>query len=468
MNCASGFRVFICIAAILSCRPNAKAVSATPSDHWTALDPDLKHFVTEKRELANELSQNLQVQVPPIVWHFFDAAEKGDWQTTSNDYYRIEGGAGRQGGRAWFPRAIWGPIHDTFGADEQFHLWNDRLLHRYGATLMRTIPDGSIYFGGTDPGRFVISALSASQNEGRPFFTLTQNTLADATYLDYLRDMYGEKIYVPTRDDLEHAFNAYLADAEARSKKHQLMPGEAFNIVNGRAQVSGLVAVMSINERLAKLIVEKNPSRAIYLEQSYAMEGLYGQSLPHGLIFKVEHHPLSQVPRPVMEANDQFWTAQCRALIGSAVTEHTSVAGLCSWIKRVFLQPESGAFKGNPAYLKDTAAALCYAHCRTAVAGYYRWWSKKSDKSEAARLTREADLAYRQSVALCPYNPGLVWNYANFLLQNQRTNDARVLIETTLNIDPGAHMNIQSVPFQRAMEKLRAEAKKLSNHKPKE
>ena len=462
MSWASFTKVFICIGTFLGCLSTANAANTSPDDHRTTLDPDFERFVIEKRALVKQLSEKHEVTVPPIVWSFFDAAQKGDWQTTSNQFRKIEAGTGRQGGDAWISLAIWGPMHDTFGAYEQFHSWNPQLLHRFGDTIMQKVPAGSIYFGGTDAGRFVVSALSASHSEGRPFFTLTQNALADASYLDYLRDIYGTKIYVPTIEDSRRVFQDYLADAQKRLEKNQLKEGESIKMVDGRLQVSGVVAVMAISELLVRVIIDKNPSHEIYLEESYALESLYGQSLPHGLIFKVNHQSLEQVPRPIVEADHQFWTDQCRALIGNVVQDGTSVPELCSWSERVFLHPESGGFEGNPAYVKDAQAPQYYSQCRSAIAAYYQWWSKKSEKSQSAGLTKEADFAYRQSVALSPYNPTVVWRYAEYLLQNQRTNDAKVLIETTLRIDPEKRMDIDSDQFKSAVKKLRAEARRFS------
>jgi tetratricopeptide (TPR) repeat protein len=462
MNWASLTKVSICIGALLGCLSIANAANTGPDDRRTTLDPDLERFMIEKRALVKQLGEKHEVTVPPIVWSFFDAAQKGDWETASNQFRRIEAATGRQGGDAWISREIWGPMHDTFGAYDQFHLWPPQLLHRFGDTLRQNIPAGSIYFGGTDAGRFIISALSTSHSEGHPFFTLTQNALADASYLDYLRDIYGAKIYVPSLEDSRQAFQEYLDDAQKRFEKNQPKEGESIKMVDGRFQVSGVIAVMMINELLVKVIIDKNPSREIYLEESYALESLYGRSLPHGLIFKVNHQPLEQVPQPVMEADHQFWTDQCRALIGNVVQTGTSVPELCSWSERIILRPESGVFGGNPAYLKDAQAPQYYSQCRSAIAAYYQWWSRKSDKSQTAGLNKEADFAYRQAIALSPYNPTVVWRYVDYLLQNQRTNDAKVLVETTLRIDPEKQMILDSEQLTSAMKKLRAEGRKLS------
>ena len=220
---------------------------------------------------------------------------------------------------------------------------------------------------------------------------------------------------------------------------------------------------MSINELLVKVIIDKNPTREIYLEESYALESLYGQSLPHGLIFKVTHQPLEQLPGPVVEADHQFWTDECRKLVGNVIEEVTSVTELCSWSERVLLRQESRSFEGDREFLKGAQAPQYYSQCRSALAAYYHWWSKQSEKSEAVSLANEADLAHRQAVALSPYNPTVVWRYADYLIQKQRTNDARLLIETTLRLDPEKRMDIDSDQLRGSLKKLRAQAANFSS-----
>ena len=92
----------------------------------------------------------------------------------------------------------------------------------------------------------MITAFTKSHAEGDPFFTLTQNALADGSYLDYLRAIYGAKIYIPTAEDSQNCFTNYVKDALRRLKENRLKPGENVKEVDGQVQVSGQVAVMSI------------------------------------------------------------------------------------------------------------------------------------------------------------------------------------------------------------------------------
>jgi tetratricopeptide (TPR) repeat protein len=59
-------------------------------------------------------------------------------------------------------------------------------------------------------------------------------------------------------------------------------------------------------------------------------------------------------------------------------------------------------------------------------------------KSDADRqnLSNEADLAFRQAFALCPYSPEAVFRYVQLLLQLNRLEDARLVAQTCLKLDP--------------------------------
>ena len=55
---------------------------------------------------------------------------------------------------------------------------------------------------------------------------------------------------------------------------------------------------------------------------------------------------------------------------------------------------------------------------------------------EKQRMAKEADFAFRQAFALCPNSPEALFRYANLLVGSNRIDDARLLAETTLKLDP--------------------------------
>ncbi len=53
-------------------------------------------------------------------------------------------------------------------------------------------------------------------------------------------------------------------------------------------------------------------------------------------------------------------------------------------------------------------------------------------------MLKEADFAFRQAFALCPYSPEAVSRYANLLLEQGWKKDAQALAATARKINPGS------------------------------
>ena len=54
---------------------------------------------------------------------------------------------------------------------------------------------------------------------------------------------------------------------------------------------------------------------------------------------------------------------------------------------------------------------------------------------EENRLQREADYAFKQAVALCPYSPEAVYRYSNLLATTQRVDDAILITQKCFEFD---------------------------------
>ena len=95
------------------------------------------------------------------------------------------------------------PIHETRGAFE-FCDWEPSLLQQYADGILSSIPDGSVYFDGTDPGRFLITMFRDTMKSPAiavltPKFVITQNVLVDTRYTEYLRLTQGDRLWLPSR-----------------------------------------------------------------------------------------------------------------------------------------------------------------------------------------------------------------------------------------------------------------------------
>jgi hypothetical protein len=408
-----------------------------------AVDPDLARFASAKQNQIREYEKELTNKVPSMVWSLFEAVRVDDWETATNLEARLNRASGRfpdNTDRAPAPALktlVWPCISEVIGAYEDFHLWNNKLLHRFGGEIISSIPKESIYFGGTDPGRFLISALSESHREGKPFFTITQNQLADGTYLAYLRKMYGNRIYIPSADDSQKAFEEYLKDAKQRMEAGKLRPGEDVRIVDERVQVSGQVAVMQINGLLAKMILNKNSGRRFFIEESYALDWMYPHLTPSGLIFELHPQPLGRLSRETIEKDMAYWKKLTGELIGDWFDNNTSVEKVCDFADRVFLQKNLSGFKGDAAFAKNEEAQKCFSKLRSSIGGLYVWRSENgNDTEEKNQAQSNADLAFRQAYALCPYSPEVVFRYANLLENLRRHDDAVLMVKTSVRLSP--------------------------------
>ncbi len=165
--------------------------------------------------------------------------------------------------------------------------------------------EGALLFGGTDPGRFVPTYMIFSAELRPDLYLLTQNALADATYLATLRDLYGDEIYIPDLLGGNRAFRAFA------DEQRIFDPGAFRRLMGGggNMQISGVDQVMEVNKFLSRDIFEANrASHAVYLEESFLLDWMTPYLRPHGLIFKLEAEPVTLGPED-MQQDLRFWEA---------------------------------------------------------------------------------------------------------------------------------------------------------------
>ena len=416
------------VAAIAAQKPEAGT-----KPWW---DGRLRAFFEQKAKQAHELADQEKKELAPEVWPFFDAGVKGDWTTTTNLWSAMRKRAYQYEGTARDERmatVVWAPILELDLAWEQFASGEEKYVLAYGNDIINSIPPGSIYFGGTDPGRGLPTAMCKSHVDADPFFTITQNALADGKYEQYLRMMYGSKIYIPTTNDVQKAFNDYVADAGRRLKENKLKPGEGVRTdENGEIQVSGQIAVMSINALIVRTIIEKNPDRGFYIEESFALDWMYPYLLPNGLIMKINRQPLTELPDAVVRRDHDCWTKYVQPMIGGWLNEDTPVKAVTAFAERVYLNHDLNGFKGDPAYVQNVEwAPKAFSKLRVSIGGIYAWRADHAaSATDKARMVREADFAFRQAFALCPYSPEAVFRYVQLLKSEHRNADALLIAET--------------------------------------
>jgi len=413
------------------------------------LPPEIERFIKEKEAHARALAKKLDLKVSPLIWDFFATAQTGKFAAITNAFERLKMRASQEEGAREVPTVrtpVWETVVDVMLAVEPFEEADAGYSREFGRGVVKSIPAGSIYFGGTDPGRGLVTAYSKSHANGDPFFTLTQNALADGAYLDYLRATYGEKIRTPSRDDSQKAFSEYSADARKRlehdrrfpNEPRQLKSGEDVRMVDGRLQVySTQVTVMGINGGLCKMIFDANLDREFYIEESFPVDWMYPHLAPHELILKVNREPLASLPDDVVKKDHEFWTRQMSQMIGDWLKPETSVEEVCEFVSKVYVRKDYSGFKGDRAFVENDYARKLYSKLRSSIGGLYNWRAGiATDPAQKKRMLAEGDFAFRQAFAMCPESPESIYRYINLLVGAGRLDDALRIVAAARPLMP--------------------------------
>jgi tetratricopeptide (TPR) repeat protein len=255
------------------------------------------------------------------------------------------------------------------------------------------------------------------------------------------------EILTASQQDSERCFNEYITDVQRRLQLKQVRPGEDVRIENGRVQVSGQVAVMAINGLLTKVIFDANPENDFFVEESFPLEWMYPHLTPFGVIMKINRQPVGEISQAEADKDHEFWSQYSDRLIGNWITYDTSVADICKWVERVYLLNDYSLFKGDRAFARDDNAQKAFSKLRSSIGGVYAWrlglasgsptppqYNVKTEV-EKQRMLKEADFAFKQAFAFCPYSPEAVYRYVNLLMATQRFDDAILIAKTCLLFD---------------------------------
>jgi len=370
--------VVILSAALLMVGCAKKHSASSWSLDNSGASAQLKQFIAAQETQARALAKQDGNKLPSDFDAFYKAAETGDWQDATNLFQQmrkhLDGDSSLLG--SW-----WSATLDAYGVFWTFPP-GDKYAIAFGNDIIQSIPAGSIYFGGADPGRFVVTALMESHADGKPFFMLSQNPLADATYLHYLRAMYGRRIYLPTTNDVRNAFDDYMDDVKQRMKHdrrfsnepRQVKAGENVHMSeDGRLQVSGQTAVMMINALIAKVIFDHNTNCEYYVEESFPLDWMYPYLSPHELIFKLNRSPLPSLTAEVLDQDHAFWTQKCQSMLGDWLKPGTSVTDVCAFARTVYVNKDLSHFRGDQRYVGNEYACKSFSKLRSSIGGVYAW-----------------------------------------------------------------------------------------------
>jgi hypothetical protein len=396
----------------------------------------LKQFLAAQETQSRALAKQDGNKLPSDFDAFYKAAETGDWQDATNLYGRMgkhmDGDISLRG--SW-----WWATTDANGVFEVFPP-GEKYAIALGNNIIQSIPDGSIYFGAFAPGRFLVTALSESHADGKPFFAVSQNALTDETYLHYLRAMYGGKIYTPTDEDFQKSFQDYTTDAQRRfahdkqfpNEPKQLMPGEEVKLdSNGQIQRSGQMNVIALRELLTKVIFDKNSDREFYIEESFPLDWMYPYLEPHGLIMKINRQQLSELSDEIVQRDSDYWTKYVTPMIGGWLKPDTTIGEVAVFAEKIHVKNDLSGFAGDPQFVQNEYWCENFSKLRSSIAGLYLWRAQHTaDAVEKKRMYDAADFAFRQAWVLCPYSPETVFRYVDLLMSQNRRADGLLVAET--------------------------------------
>lgn len=384
----------------------------------------------------------------------------------------------------------------------------------------------AVLYGGTDPGRFCPTYMIFCESfippkckpldpnfDRRDVYIITQNALADGTYLMYIRSHYNkstqipldkpffqqiaqtllirdplereyrihplsklaynlldkpfielgnnieakrreegvypkEEMYIATPEDSSRCFQEYMEDASRRMQSGQLRPGEDVRNNGGRVQVSGQVAVMAINGLISKVMFDKNPDHEFFVEESFPLEWMYPHLTPFGVIMKVNREKIPTLSEDVIRRDHEFWSKYSERLIGNWITYDTPVQEIVDFVEKVHQRRDYNGFLGDRKFMRDDQAQKAFSKLRSSIAGVYAWRLGLSGGAptpaeylarpgaDRDRVLREADFAFKQAFAFCPYSPEAVFRYMLILVNTGRIDDAILIVKTALKLDP--------------------------------
>ena len=276
----------------------------------------------------------------------------------------------------------------------------------------------AIFFGGTDPGRFVPTYMIYSAKYRPDVYLITQNALADDTYMSVERDLYGDEIWIPAKEDSAEAFNIYVDEVQ-----RGVRPANGdLQIQNGRVQVTGALGVMEINGILTKMMHDHDRLRhAFYVEESYVIPWMYPYLSPHGLIMKINAEKTPYDAKRAAQDRD-FW----------------------DWYTRRLLD--------DPMYRRDFAGQKSFSKLRAAIAGLYQKQGRY----------REGAQAFREAVLLYPASPEATFRYAQeCLLPFRKWDIVLELMDYTDKIDPNNKRTASLRNYVTRVRTLTAEVERL-------
>jgi hypothetical protein len=352
-------------------------------------------FARTRRQVAEALARQQQVEVPAQVSRFFDAAEAGRWDEIKSLFNTLS--ADRESGRGTDSLdVLWPAVRDAYGVAEIAKAWPAQELLDYGEAVLSSLRPGMVYIAGSDAARFAPAVVGEAPGVDRPVI-LPQNSLAEANQLAYQKLLHGDRLSMLSLEDARSAFASFAEEAQRRALelRNQTGDGSAAEPATGNPLprskvVSGPKAVAGLNEKMLQLLMEKNPGVTFAIEQSVAMPSLYSGAMPLG---------------PLLELSP--------GMAHDAATSARAAQSLDYW-RQTAERLDGGA--GLP---PDAPSRVAYSRMASAQAEYLA----------QRALPAEAEQAFRLAQEIAPASLDAAGQLSRFLMSHGREAEALGVLE---------------------------------------
>jgi beta-lactamase regulating signal transducer with metallopeptidase domain len=316
------------------------------------------------------------------------------------------------------------------GARELITVGSDpNLVQTFGQDLLNSIPKGSIFFGQQCGGGSLAVMVCKSQIAGDPFFTMSPLYFPNTEYRAYLRAMYGEKLNLPTEEEV-------WADMRSVSE------------ASGNASADAEELAVPV----IKDIFDRNPDRRCFIEETdpagnrmvHSMNWILPCLEPHGPVLEICRQPLAALTEEVIAQDRAYWKNRVARRIGKWLTDDTPMQKVVQFGDLEIHGKDLTSFTGA-SHLEgfcNSWSVQMASNFRGSIAALYAWraGALKDVRTPAAylappgaarqRLVEEADLAFRQAFAFSPFSFDLMPRYVYFLSCQDRSYEALTLAET--------------------------------------
>lgn len=307
---------------------------------------------------------------------------------------------------SWLP--IYGFVHNYAQTSQRNHWFG----WRYGHDMLQDLPRGSVFYGGTDPGRFVPTYMIFCESfmepkyrkdptfDRRDLYIITQNALADVFYNRYIRSHYSNE-----RPQLTRWIEKWLGREMAYPKEYLVIPNredvqemvlQAIVPASAKAPLNVVDQTYLANSVVAEWIFLRNRDKHdFFVEESFPMEWSYPYAVPHGLCMKLMHEKLDRIPDELVQKDLVFWKNYKNQLMK------------------------------DPFFQDDIDAQKSFSKLRTSIGNLYKF----------RQLLKEAEIAYREALELCPSNAEALNPLDAMLCDQKRYDEALALTKRGLKED---------------------------------